>query len=141
MDLEYLLGECEKKYEDPSETSYIDNIIKGVEDEFKGYKSIKTIRENEKKELMSSLAKCQREMKKLTVKSNLKVKNFDKRTRILKNINDKKKKIQNKINTIKIKLEDLEIESSDFDSTMVESVNTEVMTSSSSLTPYDDMLF
>jgi hypothetical protein len=133
--MESLLNECEKNYDCNDEyISYADKIIKDVEGEFKGYESIKTIRKDEKNKCISALEKCQREMMRLAVKSKIKVNNYQKRTRILKNISDKKKKIQNKINMLTIKLEDLDIESGDFDTPESDVLSNSTM-------PYNDILF
>jgi len=111
MDLDSLLTSCEKNYNDDNDVTYADSIVNDVEKEFKGYKSIKAIRKDEKIQLLQSLELNQDKLKKINRANAKRIGNSSKRDKFLQDIKEKKRKIQNKINNIKLKLEDLKIES------------------------------
>ena len=141
MELDSIFDEVSRRYIEPEKKrSICDKIVNDVENEFNGVKTLDDIRVDEKNDLLSKLEKYKASLKKLNNrKKAIKVTNASRRQRILEETNAKRIQIQNSINEIKLKLDDLAIECGEDD--LRGNTNKADFYKPSGVTPYDEDFF
>ena len=147
MDLDSIFNEASKNYIEPErELSFSDRLIKEIENDFKGIKSIENVRTDEKKVLLNNLSKYENLLRKLNKqKRNIKISNSSRRQRVMEEIRNKKIDLQNKINQTKLHLDDLAIECGEDEGIKKAKAQFQNKDSepykSSGMTPYDQDFF